>query len=182
MPAAVSTDLPSWARASEARAEHMARVTALLDRWARAMQIDAGEAAEWRDAGRWHDALRDAPERELRVIVGDVRMHAALLHGPAAAARLADDGETRTNVLEAIAHHTVGHADWRRPGRALYMADYLEPGRPFARSERAYLAAQVPHDFVGTFREVVRQRLEWSLREGVELHAQTVELWNSIRS
>ena len=182
MPVAVSTDPPSWARVSAPRAEHMARVTALLDRWARAMQLDPEEASAWRDAGRWHDTLRDAPEAELRAIVADGRMHAALLHGPAAAARLTGDGERRTAVLEAIAHHTVGHPAWERPGRALYMADYLEPGRPFARSERAYLAAQVPNDFAGTFREVVRHRLQWSLREGVELHAQTVELWNSLRS
>jgi HD superfamily phosphohydrolase YqeK len=84
-------------------------------------------------------------------------------------------------VLTAIAHHTIGHAEWTRTGRALYMADYLEPGRPFARTERAFLAAQVPRDFSGVFREVVRDRLQWSIRERVELHPRTIELWNSIR-
>lgn len=181
MPAAVSTELPPWARVSATRAEHIARVTALLARWAARMDIEPAEAADWRDAGRWHDALRDAPESELRTMVRDERMAAALLHGPAAAARLSADGEGRTSVLEAIAHHTVGHPAWGRTGRALYMADYLEPGRPFARSERAYLAAQVPHDFPGTFREIVRHRLQRSLHEGVELHSQTIDLWNGIR-
>ena len=176
-----STDLPSWARVSPARAEHIARVTALLATWADTMQLDRAEADAWRDAGRWHDALRDAPEAELRALTGDARMAAALLHGPAAAVRLANDGERRTGVLEAIAHHTVGHPEWTSAGRALYMADYLEPGRAFNRVERGYLAAQVPHDFDGTFREVARQRLQWSLQEGVELHPQTVALWNAIR-
>ena len=181
MHAAALTDLPAWARVSPTRMRHIERVTALLTLWATQMHVDQAEATQWLDAGRWHDALRDAPESELRSIVGDPTMHPALLHGPAAAIRLREGGERRHDVLEAIAHHTVGHPDWSRTGRALYMADYLEPGRPFARTERAFLAAQVPHDFTGTFREVVRDRLQWSLRESVELHAQTIDLWNSIR-
>src|SRR5687768_14515263 len=181
MRVAASTELPSWARVSAARTEHIARVMTLLDSWARTMRVGPDETAAWRDAGRLHDALRDAPEAELRAIVGDDTMHAALLHGPAAAARLAAEGERRADLLAAVAHHTVGHAAWARTGRALYMADYLEPGRPFARAERAYLAAQAPNDFSGTFREVVRHRLQRSVREGVELHPQTIELWNSIR-
>ena len=181
MPGAASIELPGWARVSPNRVRHIERVTALLTLWAAQMGVDQAEAIQWLDAGRWHDALRDAPEPELRAIVGDPAMHAALLHGPAAAIRLRDDGERREDVLEAIAHHTVGHPEWSRTGRALYMADYLEPGRPFARTERAFIAAQVPHDFRGAFREVVRNRLEWSVRESVELHGQTIELWNSVR-
>jgi HD superfamily phosphohydrolase YqeK len=61
------------------------------------------------------------------------------------------------------------------------MADYLEPGRPFARVQRAWLAAQVPHDFEGAFREVVRHRLEWAIREELPFHPRTVALWNAIR-
>ena len=41
--------------------------------------------------------------------------------------------------------------------------------------------AQVPLDFDGTFRQVVRHRLEWSLREGHELYPTAVALWNSVR-
>ena len=181
MPGAASIELPAWARVSPARAKHIQRVTELLTLWAAQIRVDSPEATAWLDAGRWHDALRDAPEPELRAIVGDPHMHPALLHGPAAAIQLRGDGEHRTDVLDAIAHHTIGHPGWARPGRALFMADYLEPGRPFARSERAYLASQVPHDFSGTFREVVRHRLQWAVRESVELHPQTVDLWNSVR-
>ena len=181
MPVAVSIDLPAWARVSPPRAAHIARVTALLAQWAEAMSLGEEPAAAWRDAGRWHDALRDAPEEELRRMLGDTTTLAGLLHGPAAAARLRADGERRADVLEAIAHHTVGSAAWGMTGRALYMADYLDPGRRFAATERAYLAAQVPHDFDGTFREVVRHRLSWVLREGFPLHQPTVDLWNAVR-
>src|SRR3712207_8721147 len=55
----------------------------------------------------------------------------------AAAARLVAAGESRQDVLEAVRHHTVGCAAWGRVGRALYMADFLEPGREFGRGDRA---------------------------------------------
>jgi 2-amino-4-hydroxy-6-hydroxymethyldihydropteridine diphosphokinase len=104
-----------------------------------------------------------------------------MLHGPAAAERLRRQGEDRLDLLNAVRFHTVGSGDWGRLGRALYMADYLEPGRKFSRGDRAYLAAQVPHDFDGTFRQVVRARLEWSLREGMRLYPEAVALWNAVR-
>ena len=85
------------------------------------------------------------------------------------------------SLLEAIRYHTVGHAHWDRVGRALYMADYLEPGRKFLAEDRGFLASQVPHNFDGVFRQVVRFRLEWSVREGNHIFPETVELWNSLR-
>lgn len=176
-----SIELPAWARAGEHRREHIARVTALLMTWADAMVLDDDERRAWHDAGLLHDALRDAPETELRELAGDATLPKGLLHGPACAARLARDGETRGTVLEAVRWHTVGCAAWDRVGRALYMADYLEPGRRFARLERVYLAAQVPRDFDATFQQVVRHRLEWVLREGHELYPATVALWNALR-
>jgi 2-amino-4-hydroxy-6-hydroxymethyldihydropteridine diphosphokinase len=181
MSGAASIELPAWARVGERRRAHIARVTALLVHWAESMGIPTDERAAWRDAGLLHDVLRDASEDELRALVPDPSAPAGLLHGPAAALCLTGAGESRTDVLEAIRWHTLGCASWGRVGRALYMADYLEPGRTFARGERAYLAAQVPHDFDGTFREVVRHRLMSTLREGHELWPATVELWNSVR-
>ncbi len=174
--------MPPWARVSEKRLEHIARVTALLDEWATALHLAPADAERWHDAGRLHDALRDAPERELRALAGAVPGYGIdMLHGPAAAARLAADGEQRADLLDAIRHHTVGSTRWGRLGRALYMADYLEPGRKFSRADRAYLAAQVPHDFETTFRQVLRARLEWSLREGLRLFPEAVELWDAVR-
>ena len=185
-----SPELPAWTVVSEKRRAHIARVTALLDQWARELALGAEEASAWHDVGRWHDALRDADEAELRRWARqpagglDGRSDAMpleMLHGPAAAARLAADGERRANVLDAIRWHTVGHTGWGRVGRALFMADYLEPGRRFAAADRAFLAAHVAHDFDGVLRQVVRQRLEWSLRAGKTLFPETIALWNEVR-
>lgn len=176
-----SIELPEWARVSEKRRAHIARVVHLIGRWSDELGLDAAEASAWRDAARWHDALRDAPEPELRALISDTGLGASLLHGPAAALRLSQDGEKRVHVLEAVRWHTVGWSRWARTGRALYMADYLEPGRSFSTMEREFLVSIVPYRFEAAFRQVVKHRLEWSLREGNALFPETVELWNSLR-
>jgi predicted HD superfamily hydrolase involved in NAD metabolism len=178
----IESELPPWSQVSAKRLAHIARVTALLDDWARALKLPAAEARAWHDAGVYHDALRDAPDEQLRALAGDVTGYTTeMLHGPAAAARMAADGESRRDLLDAVRFHTVGSSEWGRLGRALYMADYLEPGRKFSRGDRAYLASQVPHDFDATFRQVLRARLEWSLREGMRLFPEAVLLWNTVR-
>lgn len=173
--------LPAWAQVSEKRRGHIARVTALLDDWARALAVPDDERHAWHDAGVLHDALRDASEEELRRLTGDTERPVHILHGPAVAARLATAGERRRSVLDAIRWHTLGSASWDRTGRALYMADFLEPGRPFSRADRAFLAGHVMTDFDGVFRQVVRARIEWTVREGKMLYPETADLWNGVR-
>ncbi len=177
----VRVELPAWAEVTPKRREHIERVTGLLMRWADDLGLDDDERQAWHDVGRWHDALRDAPEGTLRALVPGAAYQLQMLHGPAAAARLEREGEGRASVLAAIRFHTVGDASWDRVGRALYMADYLEPGRPFARADRAFLARQVPADFDGVFRQVVQARIEWALREGKSLYPEMVSLWNCVR-
>jgi HD superfamily phosphohydrolase YqeK len=174
-------ELPSWAQVGDKRRAHIGRVAALLEEWAAAMRLSPEERRDWLDAARWHDALRDAPRELLRSLAGNAPYEPEMLHGPAAAARLIQDGESRQNVLEAIRFHTVGAPTWDRTGRALYMADFLEPGRTFSREDRAFLSAQVPHDFDRVFRQVVRMRLVYALNEGHTLFPETVQLWNTIR-
>jgi 2-amino-4-hydroxy-6-hydroxymethyldihydropteridine diphosphokinase len=182
--------LPSWAVVTAARRAHIARVVALIGVWAAHRSLPATERQAWHDAATWHDALRDAPESALRAILGEdpqaawaagMPAGAAFLHGPAAAARLAADGERRADVLDAIRWHTVGSVEWGATGRALYMADFLEPGREFAHDERAALAARVPGEFDGVFREVVQMRVRWAVEGGKALAPRTVALWNAIR-
>lgn len=173
-------DLPAWAVVTPRRRAHIARVTTLLDGWAEAMAIPLAERVAWHDAGRWHDALRDADEPTLRAIVPDLPLPFRMLHGPAAAVRLRAAGERRDDVLDAVHFHTVGRPGWGRTGRALYMADHLEPGRTFAREERAALAARVPAEFDEVFRIVVRQRLAWALHDERPLNPETVAMWNEI--
>jgi HD superfamily phosphohydrolase YqeK len=173
--------LPSWAKVTDKRRKHIARVCTLLMQWADAIDISSEERDAWLQVGRLHDALRDAPESELRERARDATREPELLHGPAVANLLVAEGEGSAGVLSAIRYHTVGSPEWDRTGRALYMADFLEPGRGFSRRDRAFLATQVPHDFEGVFRQVLRARLEYALREGYSLFPETVALWNAVR-
>jgi len=174
-------ELPSWSVVSPRRRAHIARVTELALAWAEAMDVGTAERDAWADAARWHDALRDAGEAELRAIVPDLDWPSYLLHGPAAAARLAQAGENRSEVLDAIFWHTVGNAHWARTGRVLYMADFLEPGRQFDRERRAHLAASVPKDFDRAYRDVVKLRLGERIASGEKLLPETVALWESVQ-
>ncbi len=179
--AASDIALPEWAVVTEKRRAHIARVTALLDEWSAALGLGDDERRAWHDIGVLHDALRDAPEDALRRLTADTERPVHILHGPAVAVLLSRDGEHRPEVLEAIRWHTLGSAGWGRTGKALYMADFLEPGRPFLRADRAFLAAHVTADFDGVFRQVVRTRIEWTVREGKMLFPETADLWNSVR-
>jgi HD superfamily phosphohydrolase YqeK len=176
-----ATALPSWARVSDKRLAHIERVTDLLANWAAVMRLPPDEVSLFVDAGRLHDTLRDASESELRTITGDHHSPSGMLHGPAATILLARDGESRPELLDAIRYHTVGSCHWGTVGKALYMADYLEPGRKFSRQDRHFLSALVPTAFDTIFRQVVRLRLEWSIREGYPIFPETVALWNSLQ-
>ena len=173
--------LPSWAQVSPKRAEHIRRVVALLEEWAEQMSLPSDERSRWIAAGLLHDALRDAPEPMLRALSGDGARAPELLHGPAAAVRAEQDGERRQDVLDAVRYHTVGAVTWGRTGRALYLADFLEPGRKFLVAERARIARRVPQDFDAAFRDGVRLRIEYSLSQGGELFPEAVQLWNAVR-
>ena len=162
--------MPPWAVVSSVRAAHVGRVVTLLDAWAIAADVGAAEHARWVRAGWLHDALRDATETALRALLPSSTDPLPLLHGPAAAVRAAAEGEADDAVLEAVRWHTVGYTDWGQTGRALYAADFLEPGRPFAQEERAALAAAYPSDPSGVLREVVVMRAAHQLRKGRQEH------------
>ena len=172
-------ELPPWAVVSPERAEHIARVAALVDAWARERGADPREAARWHRAAILHDALRDADPAALRAAAGHTGLPKPLWHGPAAAARAAELGEKDAGVLEAVRWHTVGSAQWDEVGKVLYLADYLEPARSHD-PERASLAQRMPHDLDGVLRDVAARRISWLLRTGKPIARQTWEFWNGL--
>ncbi len=174
--------LPEWAVLRPARAEHVARVAALVDAWADALALDPGERARWRAVAWLHDALRDAPPEVLRPIVPPeaAELPARLLHGPAAAARLRQEGVEDPGVLLAVAYHTIGHPDLDRAGRALYLADFLEPGRAFAPLWRASLRARMPERADVVLRQVLGARIRHLIERGMTIRPETTAFWNRL--
>jgi 2-amino-4-hydroxy-6-hydroxymethyldihydropteridine diphosphokinase len=144
------------------------------------MRVTDAERDRWLRAGWLHDALRDATTAELERLAPGVPGPTELLHGPAAAARAAQAGETDPGVLSAIRYHSLGWASWDLAGAALYCADFLEPGRRFDREERADLARRYPSAPREVLGEVARRRMSWLVRSGWSIPEETWRFWNSL--
>jgi 2-amino-4-hydroxy-6-hydroxymethyldihydropteridine diphosphokinase len=143
-------------------------VAALLATWAAAMHVAEDERARWLKAAWLHDALRDAPAAN------------ELAHGPRAAERAAQDGETDQGVLDAVRYHSVGSAQWDDVGKMLYLADYLEPGRPFDQELRRSLAARVPDERDAILKQVAARRIARVVDGRWPLPRETVDFWNAL--
>ena len=176
--------LPDWAQASPARRDHMVRVAQVMEGWGRAMGLDEPELARWRAAALLHDALRDADPDALRPDAPpELRdLPGGMLHGPAAAERLAAEGVEDEPLLLALRYHTLGHPELDRMGRALYLADFTEPGREHAQAWRRELRSRVPDDMPAVLREVAAARIGRTLDGGHPLREPTVAFWNTLAS
>lgn len=178
--AAARGELPHWARASPHRREHIARVAALMRRWAEELGLPAPERDRWVAVAWLHDALRDAAPDELRSALpaSSPHLHPLLQHGPACAARL--EGLDDAPFLDAIRYHTIGHPRLDRLGRALYLADFLEPGRDFQREWRAGLVRRMPAGMDAVLVEVVAARIAHLLEIRAPIHPETAAFWSSL--
>jgi HD superfamily phosphohydrolase YqeK len=172
--------LPAWAVISPARREHIQRVAELASRWAHEMGMPEQERQRWLRAVWLHDALRDADEAELLRWAPSAAGPVELRHGPASAARAKAEGETDRGVLDAVRYHSLGLAEWDMVGRALYCADYLEPGRKQEREWRADLAARYSSQPALVLRQVARARVMHTVSSGRPLLEPTVRFWNSL--
>lgn len=174
--------LPQWAIVTPERQGHIERVVELLTGWAEEMGVPAPERDRWLRAAWLHDALRDAPPEELERWAPSSPGPPELRHGPASAARAKSEGETDRGLLDAVRYHSLGLAEWDMTGRALYCADFLEPGRSFARERRAELARRFPSDPGSVLRQVAAQRVGHLVASGWPILDPTVRFWNSLAS
>ncbi|CAN5736321.1 bis(5'-nucleosyl)-tetraphosphatase (symmetrical) YqeK [soil metagenome] len=180
--AAAAGRLPDWSALTSRRRGHCERVARLLSDWAAGLGLPAADVMRWQAAARLHDAVKDAPAADLRRIVDEPlrTLPDALLHGHAAAARLRADGVTDRALLDAIAWHTTGHADLEPIGHALYVADFIEPGRHYLPDTLATWRARMPAALPDAVRAVVRMRMQFLLGHGRPIRAETVAFWNAL--
>lgn len=160
----------------------MERVAALLEEWATGLGLAESERCRWLAAAYLHDALRNADPEELRKRVEPeyAFLPGPLLHGPAAAQRLWVDGVRDGELLNAVGFHTLGHAGFGTMGKALYVADFLEPGRDLLNEWRAGLRARMPADLPGVVREILGARIAYLVGRGSRLRPETVAFWNAL--
>lgn len=176
--------LPDWAQVSRQRRNHVERVATLMGEWATALSLDDQECRRYRAAGILHDALRDADPDDLRPLVPQTFRHltGALLHGPAVAEKLRQEGIDDESFLNAVAYHTIGHVQLDDLGRTLFIADYVEPGRKHEPARLSKLRARMPKDRDAVLVDVLRSRMERLLGEGRGIRAETAMFWNSINT
>ena len=158
----------------------MERVSQLLGGWADALGLSEWDRCRWRAAGFLHDALREVAPDVLRAEVPDVHssLPGPILHGPAVAERLRLQGVLDEELLLALTYHTVGHASLGPLGRALYAADFLEPGRDFMPEWREGLRARMPAGLDGVMHDIVAARIRHIVDRSLDLLPDTVEFWN----
>lgn len=180
VPSELRPTLPTWARVTPERHQHIQRVAELVASWGDRMGTPDSELYRWFKAVWLHDALRDADESELAHWAPSAKGPVEMRHGPAAAARAKGEGETDRGVLDAVRFHSVGLAEWDMVGRVLYCADFLEPGRSFDSEERARLALRFPEEPQAVVLEVARRRVAYAVRTGWALPQPTVRFWNSL--
>jgi HD superfamily phosphohydrolase YqeK len=173
--------LPDWSACRPERRAHAARVAELMAEWAGSLGLDEVERLRWAAAGHLHDALKDAPADRLRPLAGP-DWPEPLLHAPACAARLREDGVRDEELLLAIACHSTGHPDFGALGEFLYMADYLDPGRGFHAAERAGLRERLPDDKDEVLRVVIRDRIARLMDRGLPLRLDSILLWNRVNA
>ncbi len=173
-------ELPAWAVVSPRRSEHIFRVVALVDRWAEARGVSATEAARWHRAAVLHDALKEADDETLARYAPQDDWPRALWHGPAAAAAAQRFGEMDRGVLDAVRYHSVGYAQWDDVGKALYLADYLEPGRSHDSERRLALAERMPGEFEAVLFEVAATRIGHLKDSGRQIRKETQDFWNAL--
>jgi 2-amino-4-hydroxy-6-hydroxymethyldihydropteridine diphosphokinase len=160
----------------------MKRVADLLDSWAEKLGLAEGERVRWKAAGHLHDALRDEGADALRALV-PARFRdlpAELLHGPASAERLRAAGVDDDELLGALTFHTIGDASLAMLGRAVYAADFLEPGRTFLGEWRAELRERMPHEMDLVLPAIVRARIQNLLDTWTSVLPETVGFWNAL--
>lgn len=174
--------LPTWAEASPRRRDHMVRVADAMVGWGEELGLDRTALRRWRAAAMLHDALRDADPETLRPMVPEPLKDfpGKMLHGPAVAARLREEGVADEPLLLAVTWHTLGHPEFDVLGKALYLADFTEPGRSYDPEWLAELRERVPTEMDAVLLEVAANRIGRTLKDRYPLREQTVAFWNGL--
>ncbi len=147
--------------------------------WAATLGLEEQEVVRWTAAGHLHDALKDAPLPELLPLT-DSGWPDPLLHAPACAMRLREDGVRDEEFLLAVAYHSTGHPEFGQLGAFLYMADFLDPGRRFLVTERENLRLRLPSDQDAVLIEILRHRITGLLDHWQFVLPASLALWNRI--
>lgn len=172
------------ARLSTARMAHTERMAETAASLAALFGGDPGAA---RIAGLLHDWARETPPaallcearaRGLAVDAVEAR-EPLLLHGKIAASWAAERfGLTDPELLAAVVHHIVGAPGMSRLAQVVFLADFIEPGRPYPAAARAREAVRRGlHEALAIVYDAVITHV---VTHGYLLHPRTLEARNEL--
>lgn len=127
---------------SPERLNHCCRVEETALQLAQEWAVDLGKVSQ---AALLHDICREHPEDSLLqlaskfgILIDEIEgTEPLLLHGFVGAALVKMDLEiTDREVLEAISYHVTGAPGLSSVGQAVFVADFIEPGRNFEAARR----------------------------------------------
>jgi predicted HD superfamily hydrolase involved in NAD metabolism len=86
---------------------------------------------------------------------------------------------TAKNDLRAIQSHTLGRKKMSLEEKILYIADFSEPGRPYAATAAAIRALALA-DIDAAFRDTLTNKIGWQLKKGKPVHPFAISVWNRV--
>ncbi len=84
-----------------------------------------------------------------------------------------------SQIIEAIKYHTIGKKDCSLIAKVIYISDYIEPNRTLSNLDKH-------RDNIGNvsldvlFNNIAKERIEYELSQGHNIHPITKELYESI--
>lgn len=169
---------------SPRRFDHCIRVAEMAEELSNAFAVDTEKCVL---AALLHDYVKEWSIESLleagRVYEIDCysMKHPALLHAPVAACLLKDQGLIEDpEVLEAIACHTIGAPGMGTVAQVVYIADYLEAGRPY-RKDKEIKESQA-RGLTAMALYVCAQKLSFMIRREAFVHPWSFELYSELWS
>lgn len=166
--------------------EHSLRTAETAARMARAFGVNEEKAYI---AGLLHDYAKSmggeeliSRARELGLKVNEVELATPyLLHAPVGARLIESElGVSDKEIIASIENHTTGSPSMTRLDKIIYVADMVEPGRPYPGLDELRRIALDDLDEV--FKESYTHSLAYLLRARKLIHPITVEVWNKLIS
>lgn len=164
--------------------DHCVRTAEAAVRMAQAFGVNKEKA---HIAGLLHDYARSMSSGELiseakRLGIGINPVEMAfpyLLHAQIGARLIETDlGIMDKEIIDAVEKHTLGSTSMTPLAKIIYVADMIEPGRPYEGLDALRRIALDDLDEV--FREAYIHSLEYLIRARKLIHPLTVEVWNKL--
>jgi predicted HD superfamily hydrolase involved in NAD metabolism len=186
MPSVEEIKITLQGRLTKEHYEHSLRTAELAEEMAEAYGVDSSKAYL---AGILHDytksLTRDEMLKEAKacgINIGHVEsINPYLLHAELAAILVEKDlFVSDREILDAIRKHTFGAVKMSALDKIIYVADMIEPGRPYESLNHLREIAFSGLDAV--FRQAYFVTVEYLVKARKLLHPQTLEVWNELIS